>query len=58
MGEETETLNLNQAWWLTSIIPAFGRLRQKDQELKASKSYTVTACLKKTKKKKKKKETL
>ena len=55
----------SQAWWLTPVIPALGRLRQEDQcefetslsyksELKASLNCIVKLCLKKIKKKKKK----
>jgi hypothetical protein len=33
-------------WWLKSVIPALGRLRQKDWEFKVSLGYLARACLK------------
>jgi hypothetical protein len=38
------------AWWFMSIIPALGKWRQKDYEVKASLALnTARTCLKKTK---------
>jgi hypothetical protein len=43
----------NGAWWYTAVIPALGRLKQKDQEIEASLSYMVRPCLKNKNKNKK-----
>jgi hypothetical protein len=37
-------------WWHTPVIPAFGRLRQKDGKFKACLNYIAISCLKKTNK--------
>jgi hypothetical protein len=34
-----------QAWWCTSGIPELRKLRQEDQEFKASLDYTARPCL-------------
>jgi hypothetical protein len=31
----------SQTWWLTSVIPALRRLRQKDHEFEANLDYIV-----------------
>jgi hypothetical protein len=33
--------NEHQVWWYTSVIPAFRRMEQKDQEFKARLGYTA-----------------
>jgi hypothetical protein len=38
-------------WWLTSVIPTLGRLRQKHHEDEVSLRYTVRPYLKKKKSK-------
>jgi hypothetical protein len=38
---------VNQVWWYTSVIPALGRLRQKDPKIEASLSYIARLCIKK-----------
>jgi hypothetical protein len=35
------------AWWHTPVIPALGRLKQKNHGFKASLGYIVRPCLKK-----------
>jgi hypothetical protein len=37
------------AWWHMTVIPALGRLRQDDHEVKDSLVYIVRPCLKKKK---------
>jgi hypothetical protein len=39
--------NYSQEWWRMPVIPALGRLRQKDHKLEASLCYTVRPALKK-----------
>lgn len=34
----------NKAWWLMSIIPAHGTLKQEDSEFEASPGYTSIPC--------------
>jgi hypothetical protein len=46
----------SQAWWCTSVIPAFGRVRQEDYEFEASVGYIMRPCLKIKKKQKRKNE--
>jgi hypothetical protein len=43
---------------MSSVIPALERLRQEDQELQVSLSYTVSHCLKKRNRKVKEKKPL
>jgi hypothetical protein len=38
--------NKSQAWWNTSIIPVFQKVRQKDHEVKASLGYIARPCFK------------
>jgi hypothetical protein len=38
-------INTRMAWWYTPVIPALGRLRQKDLEFKARRCYIVGPCL-------------
>jgi hypothetical protein len=33
-------------WWYTPVIPALGRMRLKDHEIKPSLGYTVRLCVK------------
>jgi hypothetical protein len=46
-----------QRWWLSSIIPALGRLKQEDHEFEASLNYIVRPCFKTKRKERKKKKT-
>jgi hypothetical protein len=43
-------VGVGQAWWCTPVIPAFGRLRQEDQEFKTSLDYIERPPLSKRKK--------
>jgi hypothetical protein len=53
-GEHSKTLSQkvkikkqSQVWWHTPIIPALGRLRQKDYKFKASLDNTAGPCIEK-----------
>lgn len=39
-------LKLSQVLWQKSVIPVYGRLRQKELEFKANLSYIARLCLK------------
>jgi hypothetical protein len=41
--------NLGWVWWCISVIPVFGRLRQKDHEFEISLSFIETLFKKKEK---------
>jgi hypothetical protein len=38
-GREREKVDSCQEWWCTPVMPAFGRLGQKDNEFQASLGY-------------------
>jgi hypothetical protein len=42
---------ISQAWWYTSVIPAFGRWKQEDHGFLTNLGYTARPCLKTDKKK-------
>jgi hypothetical protein len=53
--QNENTKPLLVVWWHMPIIPALGRLRQKDSEFEVILDYIVRTCLKKNKKRKKRK---
>ena len=35
----------SQVWWYTSVMPALGKLRLKDNEFEENMGYTAVPCL-------------